>query len=134
MGAAAIRAVRAVDYVNAGTVERMNKYVVDVSGRVTRRGERFRKLGDREAEARLVAQLRADPSLLPNAIRELLRFDRGGIAAGELWRLLTGHFVHLGVSHTLLNLAGLLLVWVLVGAACTWRQWLLVMAASMTAR
>jgi rhomboid family GlyGly-CTERM serine protease len=65
--------------------------------------------------------------------RELLRFDRGGIAAGELWRLLTGHFVHLGVSHTLLNLAGLVLVWVLVGAACTWRQWLLVMAASMTA-
>ena len=65
--------------------------------------------------------------------RELLRFDRGGIAAGELWRLLTGHFVHLGVSHTLLNLAGLVLVWVLVGAACTWRQWLLVMVASMTA-
>lgn len=65
--------------------------------------------------------------------RELLRFDRGGIAAGELWRLLTGHFVHLGVSHTLLNLAGLVLVWVLVGPACTWRQWLLVMAASMTA-
>jgi membrane associated rhomboid family serine protease len=39
--------------------------------------------------------------------RDPLRFDRGSIAAGEFWRLLSGHFVHLGVSHTLLNLAGL---------------------------
>jgi rhomboid family GlyGly-CTERM serine protease len=65
--------------------------------------------------------------------RELLRFDRGSIAAGELWRLLSGHFVHLGVSHTLLNLAGLLLVWFLVGRAWTWPQWLVVLAASVAA-
>ena len=63
--------------------------------------------------------------------RELLRFDRDHIATGEFWRLLGGHFVHLGASHTLLNLAGLLLVWFLVGRACTWRQWLVVMAASV---
>jgi rhomboid family GlyGly-CTERM serine protease len=60
--------------------------------------------------------------------RESLRFDRAGIAAGDVWRLLTGHFVHLGVSHTLLNLAGLVLVWILVGRAYSWRQWLWVMA------
>ncbi|MDH3863174.1 MAG: rhombosortase [Gammaproteobacteria bacterium] len=65
--------------------------------------------------------------------REWLRFERGGIAAGEVWRLLTGHFVHLGVSHTLLNLAGLVLVWVLVGRAYTWRQWLLVTGGSVAA-
>jgi rhomboid family GlyGly-CTERM serine protease len=65
--------------------------------------------------------------------REWLRFDRGGIAAGEVWRLLTGHFVHLGVSHTLLNLAGLVLVWILVGRTFTWPQWLYVMAGSVAA-
>ena len=65
--------------------------------------------------------------------RDLLRFDRGSIAAGEFWRLLSGHFVHLGVPHTLLNLAGLVLVWFLVGRAWTWRQWLLLMAASVAA-
>ena len=65
--------------------------------------------------------------------RDPLRFDRGSIAAGEFWRLLSGHFVHLGVTHTLLNLAGLVLVWFLVGRAWTWRQWLLLMAASVAA-
>jgi rhomboid family GlyGly-CTERM serine protease len=65
--------------------------------------------------------------------RDPLRFDRGSIAAGEFWRLLSGHFVHLGVSHTLLNLAGLVLVWFLVGRAWTWPQWLLLMAASVAA-
>lgn len=65
--------------------------------------------------------------------REWLRFERSGIAAGEIWRLLTGHVVHLGVSHTLLNLAGLLLVWFLAGRAFTWRQWLWVIAGSVVA-
>lgn len=65
--------------------------------------------------------------------RESLRFDRAGIAAGEVWRLLTGHLVHLGISHTLLNLAGLVLVWVLVGRAYTSKQWLWIMAGSVTA-
>ena len=65
--------------------------------------------------------------------REWLRFERAGIASGEAWRLLTGHFVHLGISHTILNLAGLVLVWLLVGKAYNWRQWLWIMAGSMAA-
>jgi rhomboid family GlyGly-CTERM serine protease len=74
-------------------------------------------------------------ALLPggDAGREWLRFDRTGIAAGEAWRLLTGHLVHLGVSHTLLNLVGLVLVWFLVGHAFSWRHWLWVMAGSAAA-
>ena len=59
-----------------------------------------------------------------------LRFDRTGIAAGEAWRLVTGHLVHLGVSHALLNLAGLVLVWILVGHAFRWKQWLWVIAGA----
>ena len=53
-----------------------------------------------------------------------LRFQREGIGAGELWRLITAHFVHLGWSHLWLNLAGLALAWVLVGVAYNWRGWL----------
>ena len=63
--------------------------------------------------------------------RELLRFDRTGIANGEAWRLLTGHLVHLGPSHAVLNVAGLLLVWFLVGRELPDWQWLWVIAASI---
>ena len=55
--------------------------------------------------------------------RELLRYDRPAIADGEVWRLLSGHFVHLGYQHLALNLAGLALVWLLVGRRFGTRQW-----------
>jgi len=56
--------------------------------------------------------------------RYWLRFDRAAIAAGELWRLLSGHFVHLSWSHFALNAMGLLLVCYLVGARFTALQWI----------
>ncbi|MCW8828183.1 MAG: rhombosortase [Gammaproteobacteria bacterium] len=59
----------------------------------------------------------------------LLRYDRDGLARGELWRAVTGHFVHLGWSHLLLNLAGLFLVWLLVGEALSRRGWLLLLSS-----
>ena len=55
-----------------------------------------------------------------------LRFDRSGIGEGEIWRLLTCHFVHLGWSHLLLNAAGLLLIWYLVAARFRTTHWLLI--------
>ena len=63
--------------------------------------------------------------------RELLRYDRAALAGGEAWRLLSGHLVHLGTSHAVLNVAGLLLVWFLVGTALATREWLWVLAGSM---
>ncbi|MGI9238837.1 MAG: rhombosortase [Woeseiaceae bacterium] len=63
--------------------------------------------------------------------RLILRFDRTGILSGELWRLVTGHFIHLGVAHFALNAAGLGLVWYLVGTSFDWRGWLLVAAVSL---
>ena len=63
--------------------------------------------------------------------REWLRFDRDAIAGGEFWRLASGHFVHLGFSHWVLNGAGLLLVWFLVGEFLRTTQWLLVTVASI---
>ncbi len=57
-------------------------------------------------------------------VRALLRYDRASILQDlELWRLLSGHFVHLGWSHLLLNLAGCLLVWYLFRKDFGLRQW-----------
>ena len=66
-----------------------------------------------------------------DAARELLRYERVAIAEGEYWRLLSAHFAHLGYPHLALNLAGLLLVWLLVGRLYSTRQWLLVAAFSI---
>ena len=65
--------------------------------------------------------------------REALAYHREGIAAGELWRLITGHLVHTGASHLALNLAALWLVWYLVGTTIGWRGWMLVWLLSIAA-
>jgi len=61
----------------------------------------------------------------------LFRYERSPVAAGELWRLVSGHFVHLGWSHFLLNAAGLGLVWFLVGDAFDNRGWIIVTVVSI---
>ena len=48
---------------------------------------------------------------LGDSFSMLLRFDRGGIAAGGWWRLLTAHIVHLDLHHLILNGLGLVLIW-----------------------
>jgi len=63
-------------------------------------------------------------AILGDAGRLWFSFDRAAIASGELWRLLSGHVVHLGLSHLLLNLAGLFLIWYLIGAVFSRSQWL----------
>jgi len=65
--------------------------------------------------------------------REAFRYDRMAIENGEYWRLVTGHFAHLGITHLLLNLAGLVLVWLLVGRYYTRLQWILAVLLSMAA-
>ena len=49
-------------------------------------------------------------TIFASSINPLLRFDRVAIYAGELWRLITGHFVHLGAYHALMNILGLILI------------------------
>ena len=36
-----------------------------------------------------------------------MEYNRSAVNSGEFWRLVTPNFVHLGVRHTFLNLAGL---------------------------
>ena len=47
-------------------------------------------------------------------VREALRFGREAIIDGQYWRLLTAHFVHIGMSHFVLNAVGVLLITLLV--------------------
>lgn len=58
------------------------------------------------------------------SVRGALRFERDAIAAGELWRLWTAHFVHLGWNHAWLNCAGVLLCCLLAPERFDRRLWL----------
>ncbi len=60
-----------------------------------------------------------------------LRYDREALAAHQWWRLLTGHMVHLGYEHALLDVAGLTLMWALFARDYSWRGWLLILALSV---
>jgi rhomboid family GlyGly-CTERM serine protease len=81
----------------------------------------------------IVVAVSAALELGDDAAREWFRFDRNLIFGGQYWRLLTGHFVHLGLSHAALNATGLLLVWYLVGNRLSTLQWLLVGVVSIAA-
>ncbi|MEM8499085.1 MAG: rhombosortase [Pseudomonadota bacterium] len=48
--------------------------------------------------------------LLPYEMQLLLRFERAAFIDHELWRLLSGHFIHLSWNHLLLNVTGLILL------------------------
>ncbi len=52
-----------------------------------------------------------------------LRYQQNAILAGEIWRLLTGHLVHLGWLHLWMNLGGFLLIWLLFGRLLSVIHW-----------
>lgn len=62
---------------------------------------------------------------------EIWRLEHSLVLA-EPWRLLSGHLVHVGWVHLLMNLAGAALVWFLVGRAFTVGQWAWVMLGCIT--
>lgn len=64
--------------------------------------------------------------LLDERVNPALLYRRELIEVGEVWRLVSGHLVHLGRVHTLLNLAGLWLIMALVGNAFSARSWAVV--------
>lgn len=66
------------------------------------------------------------------AIR-LLRYDRAAISAGEWWRLLTAHLIHFDLRHAALDLAGLVLLWVLFARDLGFRAWLIVILSAVAA-
>jgi rhomboid family GlyGly-CTERM serine protease len=73
------------------------------------------------------------PVLSGDAGREALRYDRIALAAGQWWRLLTAHFVHLDFDHAALNSLGLVLMWALFARDYRPRHWLAILIGSMAA-
>ena len=65
--------------------------------------------------------------------RAHLSFDRAPLAAGQWWRALTAHVVHLDLQHAVLNVTGLALVWALYRHLWSARQWLGIVAVAMLA-
>ena len=66
-------------------------------------------------------------------LTELLRYERAGIAQGEWWRLVSGHWVHLGPAHLLPDAAGLVLLWALYARELRPGSWLLALACATAA-
>ena len=73
------------------------------------------------------------PTLWGEAGRLALRYDRAALGAGEFWRLLTAHWVHLSFRHALVNVLGLALLWALFARDYSWRQWLLIVLSAILA-
>lgn len=71
------------------------------------------------------------PELGGESLRSAWRYERSAVAAGEWWRLLTAHIVHLGAEHAVLNALGLVLMWALFARDYTARAWLAIVLASM---
>jgi rhomboid family GlyGly-CTERM serine protease len=66
-------------------------------------------------------------------VRLALRYQRDAIAAGEFWRLASGHLVHLGVSHMLMNVAALAVLWFVLSPYLKTPDWVASALASMAA-
>ncbi len=77
--------------------------------------------------ALLVSELAGD------AGRLALRYERTALAAGQWWRLLTAHFVHLDFAHAALNTLGLILMWALFARDYRPGQWLAIFLAAIAA-
>lgn len=80
----------------------------------------FRSAGFALALALLMIAL----EVLGDPLRHALAFDRAALAAGQLWRAISAHLVHLGPYHLMLNLLGLLALLLLCPEPLRTREWL----------
>lgn len=78
----------------------------------------------------LVLALAVGAALRPGWF-DALRYDRAAVAAGQAWRLVTAHLVHLNAEHAALNAAGLAIVaWIFSGTLGPKRQAVALAAAA----
>ncbi len=70
------------------------------------------------------------PVLGGDPLRNALSYQRQAIAAGEWWRVLSAHFVHLDAGHALLNGLGLVLMWALFARDYSPLRWLAIYLTS----
>ncbi|WP_455205741.1 rhombosortase [Kaarinaea lacus] len=55
-----------------------------------------------------------------------LRYDRAALEHGQIWRVFSGHLVHLSWSHLFMNVAGMALIWAIFAHQYRWSEWLLI--------
>lgn len=58
---------------------------------------------------------------LQDGLATALRYDRPAIAAGEWWRVLSGHLVQGNLAHWALNMLGLILILIIFPDRISWR-------------
>src|SRR3954471_4326717 len=73
------------------------------------------------------------PQIGGDSWRDALSYDRAGLARGEWWRALTGHFVHMNAEHAVLNGLGLVLMWALFARDYSPLRWLTIYLLSCLA-
>src|SRR3954468_6054739 len=66
-------------------------------------------------------------------LRDALQYDRAAISAGQWWRLLSAHFVHLDAEHAALNTLGLVLMWALFARDYSPLRWAAIYLAAALA-
>lgn len=66
-------------------------------------------------------------------LRSVLEYRRAAVLRGQLWRVVSGNFVHLGWVHLLRDLLGLFLIWGLFAPALKERAWLALILTSSVA-
>jgi len=71
--------------------------------------------------------------LLSESARETLRWSREASAVEWLWRSWCAHWVHLNLSHALLNIAGFLLIVVWLSTSLTVSGWIIVTVGAIAA-
>lgn len=57
-------------------------------------------------------------------VRAVLAYERAALEHGQIWRLVTGHLVHLGWYHAVLNLIALLALCLLCPQPLSPREWI----------
>ena len=80
-----------------------------------------------------IACLAALAEIGAQPVRLWLRYQRDQLADGELWRLVTGHLVHLGPSHMAMNVVALAILTLIVGRLFKPMDWLWVCLISALA-
>ena len=67
------------------------------------------------------------------AARDALSYQRPALVAGEWWRVLSAHFVHLDLEHAALNAMGVVLMWALFVRDYPPSRWLAIYLGSCLA-
>jgi rhomboid family GlyGly-CTERM serine protease len=81
----------------------------------------------------LVLALFLLPELDGEAARQALSYQREALGHGEWWRFLSGHFVHLDLTHAALNAMGMVLMWALFARDYAPLRWLAIYLGSALA-